>query len=777
MRANQSSGMKKQPKTIHFWYFVFILLLAITMVGCQGLSAGGSHSTSSQPNDDLGFSTSSLSFGNVVIGSTNTLTLTGTNTGTSTLTITSSASSAKEFAIATALPLTVAAGQTASLSITFTPDTANSFSGSVSIASSASNSPAKISLTGTGISAGVLTSNPTSLGFGAVVLGNTQSKSVTLTNSGDSSLSISQATVAGSGFQISGLSFPLSLDPGQSTNMTVTFKPQGTGNSSGSVVLSTVISMSAKRARLLRTNLKYGSRQDSASDDGTLTINLSGSGQGQGTLSVSPTSLNFANVEVGNNQSQPATLTNTGGSTLTVSQAVVTGAGFSVSGLVLPLSLNAGQSANFSVVFAPQSAGNVVGNVAFSSDASDPVLNLPLSGEALAPGSLTVSPTSIAFGNVEVTTQQSQPATLTNTGGSSVTISQATVSGAGLSISGLTLPLTLNAGQSAGFTVTFAPQSPGLVNGSVTFTSNAPNPILVLPVSGNGVAQGTLSANPTSLNFGSVQVGNNSQLPETVKNTGGSNLTISQDTVTGAAFSVTGLTLPITLTPGQSYTFTVVFAPLAAGNASGKVTLTSNASNPTLVIPLSGTATAPGQLTISPGSLNFGNVVVGNNSQLPASLIATGASVTITSVTSNNGAFTISGLTLPLTVQPGNNAPFTVTFAPQSAGVANGTLTFVSNASNSPTVQNLTGTGTAQHTVSLNWTASSSPDVVGYNIFRGTVSGGPYSQINPSLNAGTSYTDSSVTNGNTYYYVTTAVDSNNQQSVYSNQASAVIPQQ
>ena len=118
-----------------------------------------------------------------------------------------------------------------------------------------------------------------------------------------------------------------------------------------------------------------------------------------------------------------------------------------------------------------------------------------------------------------------------------------------------------------------------------------------------------------------------------------------------------------------------------------------------------------------------------------------------------------------------------MTFTPQATGVANGTLTFFSNASNSPTVQNLTGTGTAQHTVALSWTASTSPDVVGYNVYRGAQSGGPYSQINGSVDPNTNYTDNTVSNGNTYYYVTKAVDSNNQLSVYSNEATAVIPQQ
>jgi fibronectin type 3 domain-containing protein len=88
----------------------------------------------------------------------------------------------------------------------------------------------------------------------------------------------------------------------------------------------------------------------------------------------------------------------------------------------------------------------------------------------------------------------------------------------------------------------------------------------------------------------------------------------------------------------------------------------------------------------------------------------------------------------------------------------------------------LTGSGTAAitHSVSLSWDASTST-VAGYNIYRGTVSGGPYSKINSSADANTSYTDSSVQSGTTYYYVTTSVDNSGDESVNSNQVSAAIP--
>jgi fibronectin type 3 domain-containing protein len=135
----------------------------------------------------------------------------------------------------------------------------------------------------------------------------------------------------------------------------------------------------------------------------------------------------------------------------------------------------------------------------------------------------------------------------------------------------------------------------------------------------------------------------------------------------------------------------------------------------------------------------------------------------------------LSGFSPGVTIAAGQSISFTVTFTPQASGATSATLSFASNASNSPAVQTMTGTGTAatQHTVDLSWTASA--DAAGYNIYRGAVSGGPYTMINSSLDGTTSYTDSTVVSGQTYYYVVTAVNSESQESGYSNQAQAVVP--
>jgi fibronectin type 3 domain-containing protein len=117
-----------------------------------------------------------------------------------------------------------------------------------------------------------------------------------------------------------------------------------------------------------------------------------------------------------------------------------------------------------------------------------------------------------------------------------------------------------------------------------------------------------------------------------------------------------------------------------------------------------------------------------------------------------------------------------VKFAPTASGAVIGNLTLTSNASNSPMVIALNGTGaTVAHSVALNWVASASTGVTGYNVYRGTQTGGPYSKVTATPVATTSYTDSTVTAGATYFYVVTAVDSAGNESAFSSEVSATIP--
>jgi fibronectin type 3 domain-containing protein len=100
----------------------------------------------------------------------------------------------------------------------------------------------------------------------------------------------------------------------------------------------------------------------------------------------------------------------------------------------------------------------------------------------------------------------------------------------------------------------------------------------------------------------------------------------------------------------------------------------------------------------------------------------------------------------------------------------------VSNATNSPATVALSGSGTAtvQHTATLSWQSGGSP-AAGYNVYRGSTSGGPYARLNSVVDATASYADSTVLSGHTYYYVVTQLDGTGMESGYSSQVTAVIP--
>jgi len=184
-----------------------------------------------------------------------------------------------------------------------------------------------------------------------------------------------------------------------------------------------------------------------------------------------------------------------------------------------------------------------------------------------------------------------------------------------------------------------------------------------------------------------------------------------------------------------------------------------------------------GQLSVSPSTLSFGNVAVGGHASQTASLSAASDDVTVSSAAWNGSGYSVSGITFPVTIPAGQSVKYTVTFAPPAAGSDSGSISFTSDASDTSLTQTLSGSGTqttSSHTVALNWDASTS-SVVGYNIYRGTQSGGPYSRLNAATLPGTAYTDSGLAAGATYYYVATSVDSSSAESGYSNQAVAQIP--
>src|SRR5262249_5581310 len=372
------------------------------------------------------------------------------------------------------------------------------------------------------------------------------------------------------------------------------------------------------------------------------------------------------------------------------------------------------------------------------------------------------SPTSADFGSVQVGTTPSRTVTLTNSGGSAASITAVNTSNSSFGVGNMALPATIPPGSSLDISITYSPTTAGSASGTLSFISNANNsPTTVLVVgsaTSNPVAQ--IGVSPASINFGSITVNTTATRTLTISNPGSATLNVTAAAVSGAAYSITGATFPLNINAGASSSMTVTFAPTTTGNQSGSITVSSNATNQISPVNLSGSATAPPNplLSVSPTSWSFGQVAVGTSSSKSVTLSNTGnASVSISAANVTGGGYSVSGISFPRTVAAGASTTATINFGPTAAGNSTGSVSFVSNATNSPAVMSLSGSGfvPVAHSVDLNWGASTST-VNGYRVYRSTISGAGYQLITSSLIPGTTFTDNAVGSGQTFFYVVTS---------------------
>jgi hypothetical protein len=181
-------------------------------------------------------------------------------------------------------------------------------------------------------------------------------------------------------------------------------------------------------------------------------------------------------------------------------------------------------------------------------------------------------------------------------------------------------------------------------------------------------------------------------------------------------------------------------------------------------------------LNSSVSSLNFGNVNVSSSGTQNITMTNAGtSSVTIAQVMVAGAGFNSTGAR-GITLAPGQTTALTSTFAPSASGAATGKITVSSNATNSPASISLAGTGvaTVPHTVALSW-APAVTGVTGFKTYVSMVSGGPYVQMGSLPSTTSAYSDGSVQSGHTYFYVVTAVNSANEESLYSSEVAAIVP--
>jgi hypothetical protein len=363
----------------------------------------------------------------------------------------------------------------------------------------------------------------------------------------------------------------------------------------------------------------------------------------------------------------------------------------------------------------------------------------------------------LTFSSIQVTGPNAGDFTLTNNCGSSLAASALCALG-----------------------VTFVPGAAGARTASVVFTDNAAGSPQTLNLTGTGTAP-AVALSAATLTFGSQLVGTGSPAQTlTLTNNGNSALGITSLVVTGANpgdFPET-TTCGSSVAAGGSCTISVTFTPISAGPRTASVRITDNASDSPQITSLAGTGTVA-VASLSTSSLTFRSQSVGTTSAVQTiTLSNTGsAALSISSLAiggTNAGDFAEIADTCGSSVAAGGNCMIGVTFTPSAAGQRAAALSITDNAGGSPQSVNLSGTGSPD--VILSWTASPTPGVVGYNVYRGTTSGGEgTTPLNSTPVNGTTYADGNVTAGTTYYYVVTTVGSDGVQSAPSGETEATVP--
>ena len=216
-------------------------------------------------------------------------------------------------------------------------------------------------------------------------------------------------------------------------------------------------------------------------------------------------------------------------------------------------------------------------------------------------------------------------------------------------------------------------------------------------VEGAGVAAGPeLTVRPRALSFGGSSPGLTVTSGVSMTNTGSAPLTIARVTLPTAPFVASGLaTAGAVLQPGQSFTGSLGFAPTAYGLFTGSLTVDAGAGG-TAAVQLSGSSATPGQLSVAPNLIKFGNVAVGSVATRTFTVSNVGGTAVIVTKSQPPVANHFRATTaLPegVALSPGEKLTETVTFSPKAAGIFHDKWVINSTGSSAAVQVQLVGTG------------------------------------------------------------------------------------
>ncbi len=507
----------------------------------------------------------SQAFGSQTVGASSTQIITVTNSGDGDLEITG-ATTAAPFAVTNNACGTVAPAGTCEITVTYTASVVGAESGSLSITSSAGD--ASVALTGTGVELPVpdVSVDKETVAFGSVEVGTTKDVVVTITSSGQAELVVSSVSTEAPFSVVSDCGTEA---PGETCTATVTFEPTAEGAASGTLTI--------------------------ASNADEVTVDLSGTGTLAPELpeiEVSPLTVDFDELTVGESATATVTVANVGGLDLTVSDISFDGGDFTATDCT---TIAGGATCEVTVTFTPAAAGAQSATMTISSnDADEATVPVAVSGSAkdVPPeADISVAPESVDFGDIlSGATSAAVDVTVSNVGGSDLIVNGASISGANADAFTIVSDncATVAAGGTCTISLTYTASGDNVAQTASLDITSTDSDEATVSVDLKGFSKvevadkAEITAVETTLDFGAVEV--SKELTATFKNVGEAPFSTANIELTGdSAFTLLSNDCT-TLASGESCTATVSFMPTAEGAVTANLTITGTDGSATVAL-------------------------------------------------------------------------------------------------------------------------------------------------------------------------------------------------
>ncbi|SMG53427.1 gliding motility-associated C-terminal domain-containing protein [Marivirga sericea] len=679
----------------------------------------GSSLTGTEINNDQ---PSQYYFGNELRGNNLTADITITNIGSTSLDISDMSITGSAFSFASITPASVAVGATETVQIILDGSVAGVYTETLTILSNDTDEgifnfdiegeivgPDIAVFQGTDIFSStdeIFDGQATSLDFGSTTEGSDIVRQITIANFNPLDLNVSDISITGSAFSINATTPFIIAAEFDGVISRITFNLTLSGAVSGSFNESVTITNDDDDEPAFTFNLKG---TVTAADGQAITVTYDGSPilPGSGTIA-------YGNIVQGGQASEILTIENTGTNNLVTSEILLAdGTVFSFEGLNFPITLLPDETLDISLALNTDSLGTFTDTITIVSN--DPNLSgfqialnanvIPFDAPEIditnAANSLADN-AAITFTSVAQNDSSDQVLTINNTGTADLVISDIQLAtGTAYSISGITLPSTIEAGATEVLTVTLSSATVQTWTDVLTISSNdADESTFTLNLTGevtsstfpeievrNGATDLVIN---DEIDFGSITENTSASQTLTISNSGTADLTIvDTQLTTGTAYSISGITLPTTIAAGNTVDFIITLSSDSVQTWTDILTITNDdVDESPFILNLTGEviATPNAELqvqrenTIVNEKVELGNTKAGNPLVGTFDILNLGdADLIINNIVSSNDLFTVSFGSLPVTISANSSNIFDIELNSTVVGIFESKISITSN--------------------------------------------------------------------------------------------------